>query len=51
MYNDYTNPRTLTTLTLTLPTITHDVYKEILDETTARRRSLQAEMLLDQSVM
>jgi len=30
MSNDYTNPKTLTTLTLTLPTITHDVYKEIL---------------------
>jgi len=34
MSNDYTNPntnpRTLTTLTLTEPIITHDVYKEIL---------------------
>ena len=33
--NDYvtnpnTNPKTLTTLTLTLPTITNDIYKEIL---------------------
>jgi len=28
MSNDYTNPRTLMTLTLTLPT--HDVYNEIL---------------------
>jgi len=34
MSNDYTNPntnpRTLTMLTLTLPTITHDSYKEVL---------------------
>jgi len=34
MSNDYTNPntnpRTLTMLTLTEPTNTHDVYKEIL---------------------
>src|SRR6218665_2091531 len=27
--NSNTNPRTLTTLTLTIPTITHGVYKEI----------------------
>jgi len=34
MSNEYTNPntnpRTLTTLTLTLPTITHNIYKEIV---------------------
>jgi len=43
MSNDYsnpnTNPRTLTMLTPTEPTITHDVYKEILYAIRSLRKS------------